>query len=116
MKVDYELTEKDFEVLAEKIIQKQTDLVFMQKIVETSEKVAEHKYWHVFDKRHSEIEINSLLEKHLSRLIKKAMLDENMLQQKVNSVLNTENIKKLGAKTLREIAYQLEREAENLEY
>jgi len=115
MKLEMELTEKELELLAEKIIQKQTNEVFMKKIVETSEKVAEHKYWYVFEKAHSEIEINSLLEKFLSRLIKKAMYDENMLQQKVNSVLSTENIKKLGAKTLRDIAYQLEREAEIME-
>jgi hypothetical protein len=115
MKIDYELTEKDFEILAEKIIQKQTDALFMQKIIETSEKVAENKYWHVFDKNHSAIEIHHLLEKHLSGLIKRAMFEENMLQQKVNSVLNIDSIKKLGAKSLRDIAYQLEKEAETLE-
>jgi len=113
--VDYNLTEKDFDKIAEKIIQKQSDEAFMKKITEVSEKVAENKYWHVFNEQHSKIEIHHLLEKHLSGLVKNAMKEDNLLQIELQKVLSTDEIKKLGARRLREIAYQLEKEAEELE-
>ncbi len=112
--IDYKLTDKDFEKIAEKVIQKQSDETFMKKVVEVSEKVAESKYWHVFDKNHSALEINHLLNKHLSGLVKSTMIEQNLLQIELQKVLGVDEIKKLGAKRLREIAYQLEKEAEEL--
>lgn len=112
--LDYKLTEKDFDKIAEKVIQKQSDETFMKKVVEVSEKVAESKYWHVFDKNHSALEINDLLKKHLSELVKTTMIEQNLLQIELRKVLSKEELQKLGAKRLREIAYQLEKEAEEL--
>ena len=112
--LDYKLNDKDFEKIAEKVIQKQSDEVFMKKVIENSEKVAETKYWNYFTKQHSEFEINDLLYKHLSILVKNAMKEQNLLQIEVQKVLSKDELKKLGAKRLREIAYQLEKEAEEL--
>lgn len=110
--VNYNLTEKDFERIAEKVIQKQSDESFMKKITDISEKAAEKRYWHLFTKQHSEVEINDLLKKHLLSLVKLAMTEQNLLQIELNKVLNKDEIKRLGAKRLRDIAYQLEKEAE----
>ncbi|MNL06120.1 hypothetical protein D3C87_1267480 [compost metagenome] len=115
MKVEMELTEKDFERLAEKVIQKTTDELFMKKIIETSEKVAENKYWHVFDKQHSSIEIHSLFEKYLYGIVNKNIKEDRLVENAVAKLLTNDYIKSLGAKRLREIAYQLEKEAEELE-
>ena len=110
--LDYKLTDKDFDKIAEKVIQKQSDEVFMRKVIETSEKVAEKKYWNFFAEKHSEFEINDLLYKHLSNLVKNAMKEQNLLQIEGQKVLSKDELQKLGAKRLRDIAYQLEREAE----
>ena len=110
--LDYKLTDEDFDKIAEKVIQKQSDEVFMKKVIETSEKTAEKKYWHFFTERHSEFEINDLLYKHLSGLVKNAMKEQNLLQIEIQKVLSRDELQKLGAKRLRDIACQLEREAE----
>ena len=63
MKVDFELSDKDYEGIANKVMQKISDESFMKTLLKTSEEVAKNKYWHVLEKMHSSIEINELLSK-----------------------------------------------------
>jgi len=113
--IDYKMTDSDFEKIANIVIQKQSDAVFMKKVLEVSEKVAEKQYWHYFQGKHAEFEITELLHKHLKQLVKENIKENNLLQIEVQKVLNINELRVLGSKRLREIAYQLEREAEEFE-
>lgn len=115
MKIDYELTDKDYSSIANIVIKKMTDENLANTIIETSRKVAEQKYWHIFDKNNQEGEIRELVKKYMGNIIVSAIKEGNLLEKEVIKSINTEELKKLGAKRLRDIAYQLEKEAEDLD-
>jgi len=114
MKIDFELTEIDYEKIAEKTIQKLSDTVFINKVIELSSKLAEDKYWHVFKELHSKVEMNDLLKKHMSGLILSCIKEGNLLTTELNKLVNSEDIKRLTSQSLRLRARQLDEEADEL--
>lgn len=114
MKIDYELSEKDYNSIADIVIKKVSDNTYMETLIETSRKVVENKYWHVFEKITQEMSINDLIKENISKTVLSTIKEEKLLENEIRKTLNVEELKKLGAKRLREIAYQLEKEAEEL--
>jgi len=113
LNIDYKLTDKDFDKIAEKVIQKQSDEVFMKKVIETSEKVAEKHYWNIFGKFHQDLEIDHLFKKHLAPLVSEQLKTRNLIEIELSKVLNTDKIKQLGIQRLRDIAFQLQKEIDD---
>lgn len=115
MKVEFELTDKDKDEIAEKVIQKLSDKAFMESVHKTSEEVARKQFWPSFEKLHSEIELHDFLDKKLMHLIKDALNERNLIENELSKILNSKDLKKVTADSLRAKAYQLELEAEELD-
>ena len=114
MKIDYELTEKDYNSIAEIIIEKSSEKAYMETLIETQRKVVENKYWWVFDKMTHDSTIIDLVKKEAGKIIVDTIKAEKLLEIEVRKAINIDELKKLGAKRLREIASELEKEAEYL--
>jgi hypothetical protein len=114
MRVDYELTENDYNRIAEIVIQKKSDEVFMQAVCDISLKSAEKSFWFKFDKLNLEVGVSDLVKKYMGDLILSQITENRLLENEVRKVITEDSIRKMGAERLRQIAYSLEREAEEL--
>ena len=112
MKIEFELTEKDLDTIAQKVVEKQADKAFMESVYKASEDAARHKFWPAFEEFQAKMEISSLLDEHLTHLIEKHLITSDVIKQGVLSMINSRDIKRLGADLLRQKANQLEQEAE----
>ena len=115
MKAEFELTDKDYEAIAEKAIQKLSDESFIKTLLKTSEEVAKDKYWHVLEKLHSEVEIYELLKKHMKDYIIDGINKNNLIGNELRKVLDSAEMRKVTIRELRRKAEELEQEANDLE-
>jgi hypothetical protein len=115
MNVDFNLSEKDYDAIAEKVMQKASNEAFIKTLQKTSEEVAKEKYWHVLQKFHSTVEIQELLDKNMNRHILSALEDKSLIHSELRIILNSADMKRVTVSQLRQKAARLEQEADELE-